>query len=70
MIIIIFNKILVLLFIISCLNVIKNGFVFLQTWNNQKQDEAVKFKLSERAKLFLVLSIAFIFMSIFTGIKL
>jgi hypothetical protein len=68
------NKILYVVFFISLLNVIRHIYYMLQglsiSTNLEENQEPVKYKLSSKSLFLLGASIAYILMTIFTGIKL
>lgn len=68
MILLIINKVLLIIFILSGLNVCREGFLFGIQLLNEGSD--VNYRLSTKSLLKLGLSFAFILASIFTGISL
>jgi hypothetical protein len=65
MVIEIINKLLLLLFFLSSLNVIRITYFFIQHWIDKE-----KFKLSGKSLFILGISIAYILLTIVSGIKL
>lgn len=65
MLIDIFNKILVLLFILSSLNVIRHFYFVIQA-----SLISMKYQISNKASFLLGLSLAYIIMSLFMGITI
>lgn len=59
------NKVLLFLFFLSLLNIIRIGYFFIQKWIENE-----KFKLTERPLFLLGLSIAYVLLCVFSGIKL
>ncbi len=70
MLIDILNKILIVLFFLSCVNVIRHGYYFIQAYSKAETEEIERYKLDKLPLLLLGLSIAMIFTSIFSGITL
>lgn len=68
MIIDIINKILITIYVLSCLNLFRHGYYFIQAWIRSKEDNPEKYKLNTRQLLILGISISYIIMSIFDGI--
>ncbi len=63
----ILNKILMILFFISCLNTIRHTYYFIQAWFTSTEEEPVKYRLTNTALLLLGMSIAYILTAIFNG---
>jgi len=70
MMLLILNKILVTIFILSCLNIIRQGFFFIKALLRVNKENFQPFILSPKAIWLLGLSIGFVIMGIFTGITL
>lgn len=70
MIITIINKILIITFILSILNIIRHGYYFIQAWLVADTDNPINYKLNNIKLLFLGLSIAYVLSTIFTGLNL
>ncbi len=70
MLIDILNKILLILFFMSCLNVIRHGYYFIQAVLTSTDEEPKKYKISNVSLYLLSLSIAYILSVIFTGITI
>jgi hypothetical protein len=66
----IINKILMVLFFMSLLNVIRHGYYFMQAWFTSTEDEPVTYKLNNKSLLLLGITLAYILATIFTGIKI
>jgi hypothetical protein len=66
----ILNRILLVLFFLSCFTVIRHGYYFIQAFFSSTDEEIVKYKISKRALILLGISISYILTAIFTGIKL
>jgi hypothetical protein len=64
------NKLLIVLFFMSCLNTIRHTYYFIQAWFTSTEEVPVKYRLSPKSLLLLGVSIAYILTSIFTGVKI
>ena len=65
------DKILWIGFFLSILNVLRHGYNLVKTYfENEERDEIKKYIISTKSLIALGLSVAFILMSIFTGISL
>jgi hypothetical protein len=62
------NKILILIFFMSILNLVKHVWNIFMVLRNE--DVPNKYELSKRELIFLGISVAYILTTIFTGIKL
>jgi hypothetical protein len=62
------NKILILIFFMSILNLVKHVWNIFTVLRNE--DVPNKYELSKRELIFLGISVAYILTTIFTGIKL
>jgi hypothetical protein len=67
MMVLILNKILLILFILSMLNIGRNAFLFILEWS---KEEDTKIKLSPRNLFLLGLSVAYASSVIFLGITI
>lgn len=63
----ILNKILMVLFFISCLNTIRHTYYFIQAWFTSTEEEPVKYRLTNTALVLLGVSVAYILTAIFNG---
>lgn len=70
MLIDIINKILVVIFVLSCLNAFRHGYYFVQAWVKSNNDNPTKYRMGNTSLLFLGLSLAYIISSIITGITI
>lgn len=70
MIVDILNKILFVLFFLSCLNVIRNTFFLIGSFIKSNDETPQKFRLTSKQLFLLGLSIAYILSTIFMGIKI
>jgi hypothetical protein len=64
------NKVLIILYVFSCLSVLRHGYYFIQTLLTTTVENPKKYVLNKTALLFLGLSIAYILSAIFIGIKI
>ncbi len=67
---ILLNKLLHTLFIIALLNVIRNGYYFIQAWVKSNTDNPSKYILSNMSLLLLGISLSYVLMSLITGITI
>jgi hypothetical protein len=70
MIILIINKVLWVLFFMSCLTTIRHGYYFTQALVTSTEENPVKYRVSSTSLLFLCVSIAYILSTFFTGITI
>ncbi len=63
----ILNKILVILFVLGCLNVIRHSYYFIQAWVKSNDEAPTKYRMGNLSLLVLGVSLAYIISSIFTG---
>jgi hypothetical protein len=66
----IINKIFVLIFFLSTLNVVRHCYYFIQAIVTSTEELPIKYKLTNRSLFYLGVSIAYILTVIFTGIKI
>jgi hypothetical protein len=64
------NKLLIVLFFMSCLNTIRHAYYFIQAWVKTSEELPTKYILSKQSLFLLGVSIAYILTTIFTGIKI
>lgn len=64
------NKIFVMLFFMSLLNVARHTYYFIQTWFNSTEEVPLKYKVNSKSLFLLGVSLAYLLASIFTGIKI
>lgn len=64
------NKILLIIFFLSILNMVRHVYYFIQAWVKSETDEPRKYILSKTSLLLLGMSMAYILMTIFNGIFL
>ncbi len=65
-----FNKVLVVLFFLACLNTFRHAYYLLGAYIQSTPDEPRKYFLSDKALIFLGLSIGYILSGIITGIQI
>jgi hypothetical protein len=64
------NKLLIVLFFMSCLNTTRHAYYFIQTWFTSTEEIPVKYKITDKSLFLLGVSIAYILTAILTGIKI
>lgn len=64
------NKVLVVLFFMACLNTFRHAYYLLGAYIQSTPDEPRKYFLSDKALIFLGISIGYILSVIFTGIQI
>jgi hypothetical protein len=64
------NRILIVLFFMSCLVTIRHAYFFIQALITSTSEEPNKYRLSPTSLFFLCVSIAYVLSVIFTGIKI
>jgi hypothetical protein len=64
------NKILFILFFLSCVNVIRHAYYFIQAYSKAETENVERYKLDKTPLILLGISIAVIFTSIFSGITI
>lgn len=70
MLIVILNKIFLILFFMSCLNVIRHTYYFLQAGLTSTEEEPKKYRISNISLSLLSISIAYVLSVFFTGITI
>lgn len=68
MLIDIVNKILMVLFFMSLLNIIRHIYYFIQVWVKSNNDNPEKYRLTNNSLWILALSIAYLLTTIFNGL--
>lgn len=66
----IINKILTIIFFMSFLNTFRHTYYFIQAWLTSTQEMPTKYKVSNKSLILLGVSMAYLLMTLFTGIKL
>jgi hypothetical protein len=64
------NKVLIILYVFSCLLVLRHGYYFIQNLLTTTLDNPKRYTLNKTSLFFLGLSIAYLLSAIFTGIKI
>lgn len=64
------NRFLVIMFIMSCLNVFRHTYYFIQSFITSTEETPLKYRVSNMSLFVLSISIAYIVSVFFTGIKL
>jgi hypothetical protein len=70
MLIDIVNKILVIIYVLSLLNVVRHGYYFIQAWVKSNDDAPQRYRMGNTSLILLGLSLAFAISSIFVGITI
>ena len=70
MTLILINKVLIILYILSCLNVLRHVYYLIQTTMMTKNESSEKYRLSNKSLLILGISLAYLISIIFIGIKI
>jgi hypothetical protein len=70
MLIVILNKMFLILFFMSCLNLVRHTYYFLQAGLTSTEEEPKKYRISNVSLYLLGISIAYILSVIFTGITI
>jgi len=68
MVIEIINKLLMLLFFMSCLNALRHSYYFIQTWFSSTEEEPIKYMVKPMSLWMLGLSLGYVLTVIFTGL--
>ena len=66
----ILNKLLMMSFFMSLLNVVRHAYYFIQAFFTSTAEEPTKYRISNTSLIILGVSIAYLLSVIFTGIKL
>lgn len=70
MLLLIINKILVILYVLSLANVLRHGYYFIQAFISTYGDEPVKYILGDKALLLLGVSLAYVITGMITGVTI
>ena len=68
MLIEIFNRVLLILFIMSCLNMVRHGYYLIQAWVASTENNPIKYRLTQKSLWVLSLSIGYVLAEIINGI--
>lgn len=64
------NKILMVLFFMSCLNIFRHAYYFIQSLISSSEETPVKYRITNLSLLILSVSIGYVLSTLFLGIKL
>jgi hypothetical protein len=70
MFIVILNKLLIVLFMLACLNVVRHAYYFIQAVVTSTEEEPKKYKMPKLQLNLLGISIAYILSVLITGITI
>jgi amino acid transporter len=68
MLVTLINKVLLMVLIMSCLNLIRHSYYFVQAWLTSEEEIPEKYKINNKSLWVLSLSIGYIISSIFYGL--
>lgn len=66
----VFNKALMIMYVLCTLNVIRHMYAFIQAWIETTPDNPVTMDMSDREKFYLGLSLAYVISGIIMGITI
>lgn len=68
----ILNKALVVIYILSCLNIVRHAYKLFASWSSTENEgqETIRYVLEPNKLLIVGLSIAYVISGVFTGITL
>jgi hypothetical protein len=66
----ILNKILLIMFFMSCLTITRHGYYFIQALLTSTEEQPIKYRVSNIALILLGVSISYVLTVLFTGITL
>lgn len=64
----IFNRVLLILFIMSCLNIIRHTYYLIQAWVASTEENPIKYRVDEKSLWILSISIGYVLSEIINGI--
>ena len=64
------NRVLMVLFFLSCLNTVRHLYYFIQTWVVSNEENLVKYRLDNKSLFLLGVSVSYILTVLFKGINL
>jgi hypothetical protein len=64
------NKVLIVLFFMSILNILRHAYYFIQAIVTSSEELPIKYVVSKNSLILLGLSISYVLSVIFTGIKI
>jgi hypothetical protein len=70
MLLVLLNKILIMLFFMSLLNILRHFYYFVQAFFQSTLEEPKKYRLNKLPLILLGVSIAYVFTTIFTGVTI
>lgn len=70
MIEILLNKVLMVLFFLSVLNVLRHGYYFIQAIVSSTEETPIKYMIPTKSLMLLGLSLSYVLSVIFMGIKI
>ena len=70
MIIDVLNKLLILMFFMSCLTTIRHGYYFIQALLTSTEEEPNKYRVSDTSLILLSIAISYVITVLVTGITL
>jgi hypothetical protein len=68
MLLVIINKLLLVVFIMTCVNIIRHGYYFVQVWLASEGDNPQKYIIKPTSLWVLSFSIGYFLASLFVGI--
>jgi amino acid transporter len=66
----IINKVIVIVYILACLNVFRHTYYFIQSWFKSNGEAPQKYKIARKSLVVLGISLAFIISSFVIGITI
>lgn len=70
MVIEIINKILIIMFFLSCLTTLRHIYYFTQAFLTSTEELPIKYRLTSTSLFYLGVSLSYILSAIFTGLKI
>ena len=68
MVLTIVNRILLMILIMACLNVVRHTYYFIQAWVKSDTESPEKYKISNKSLWLVTFSIGYIISTIFYGV--
>lgn len=68
MVLTIVNRILLMILIMACLNVVRHTYYFIQVWVKSDTESPEKYKISNKSLWLVTFSIGYIISTIFYGV--
>ncbi len=66
----IFNKILILFFFMSMLNIVRHGYYFIQAWVKSDTENPSKYIIGKTSLILLCVSIGYVLTVIYDGLNI